>query len=66
MGYLDFDIPVDDREREKIERGVRYHHHKDAACDRENCSEDKAGDHGMSEAMKRFLAGTMSIILRAP
>ena len=51
---LRFEIPIDDRERSQIERGVRTHQHADPARDREDRSlrePDNGGLFGAGEPL---------------
>src|ERR1700682_547585 len=47
MSDRGFQIPVDDRKRGKVKRGVRTHRHPEPARDRIDGSEHCSGNHGL-------------------
>ena len=59
MSNSAFEIPVDYRDRRKIERSVRTHHHPDPARDCKDRPEHKSRDHRLLDAWKP-LVGVMA------
>src|SRR2546427_4081214 len=45
-----FEVPVDERERGQVERGMREHRDPDLSRDREDGSEREPGDRGLLDA----------------
>src|SRR2546428_11620091 len=50
MRHSGFELPVDERERGQVERGMREHRDPDPSRDREDGSEGESGDRGLLDA----------------
>src|SRR2546422_9772519 len=57
VGHFGFEIPVDDRERSKIEHGVRNHGEQNSAGDHEDRAEHESGDQCLLDAGEPLLRG---------